>query len=119
MVRYTNDLPYSPVIREIHNMTCGQIANYAHYVFYRNTQKVYQKAHEYTVQEFCRLFPDVPGRSFLVRAEAGPPFRRKFMSLTLSELVNDWYWLAKSNNAHHILVKFQGAMDAAGLAVKV
>lgn len=119
MVKFQRDLPYSPVIREIHNMTCRQVANYAHYVFYRNTQKVYQRGHEYTIQSFCGMFPDVPARSFQVRAETGPPNRRHFRNVTLSELMNDWYWLAKAQKNTFLLERFQSAVNAAGLNVTV
>lgn len=116
VVIFEKDLPFNEAVREIHaNMTCKDVATYSHYVFCRITQKVYFGGHEYTVRDVCEMFPEIPARSIAVRAECGPPGRTGWRQVTLSELMNDWYWKAKTQKNNFIMDRFKDAMRRRGI----
>jgi len=113
---FYGDLPWNTVVQEIHtNMTCREVLNYAQYVFYRTSEKLRHGSQSYTLAELCNMFDDTPARSIQVKAVCGPPKAKRTRSLTLSELVNDWYWNAKTSKNHHVIKKFQDAMNQRGL----
>src|SRR3989304_7981814 len=61
--RYKGDTPYGPLVHEIHeNMSCLDVLNYAHYVFYKRTQKVYFGGKEMNLEDVCQIFPTLAAR---------------------------------------------------------
>lgn len=117
---FRGDTPHGPVVHEImENMTCGQMLNYAHYIFYRRSSLVYFGGHQKTVEQVCQMFPDVLARSFAVRAEVGPPNRRAWRTVTLAQLMVDWYWTAKVAKNRYLLDRFQAALANRGVVCKI
>lgn len=118
--KYYGDTPHNAVIQEIYeNMTCMDVLNYSHYVFFRRTQEVRFGSQLKTVEQVCMMFPQCPARSMAVTAEVGPPNRRGMRLVTLAQLLNDWYWLAKTAKSSYIIDKFQVALQNRGITCKV
>lgn len=104
----------NPVMGFIEELTCKQVANYMHYVFFRGTIKIYHGGKEYRIVDVCMMYDDLPGKAVLIRAQCGPPNARAYRNLTIADYVKDCYWLAKAQRSDRILGKFR---DAVGVAV--
>ena len=118
--KWFGDSPNNAIIQEMYeNMTCMDVLNYAHYVFFRRTQEVKFGSKDMTLEQVCMLFPSCPARSMAVLAEVGPPNRRGFRTVTLAQLINDWYWQAKSVKNKYVMDKFQVALENRGIKCKI
>ncbi len=118
--KWFGDSPNNAIIQEIYeNMTCMDVLNYATYVFYRRTQEVKFGQKAMSLEEVCSLFPQCPARSMAVVAEVGPPNRRGFRTVTIAQLINDWYWQAKSAKNKYVMDKFDAALKNRGIQCKI
>ena len=70
---------------------------------------------EMNLEDVCQIFPTLAACSMAVRAEVGPPNRRAWRVVTLAQLLNDWYWLAKSAKNTYVMDKFQTALENRGI----
>lgn len=118
--KYYGDTPHNQIIQEIYeNMSCRDVLTYAHYIFFRRTQAVKFGGKDMTLEEVCSLFPHVPARSMAVSAEVGPPGKRGWRTVTLAQLLNDWYWLAKTAKNDIVMGKFQDALKHRGISCRI
>lgn len=100
-----------PILKEIANVSCRRMGNFAYYTFCHSTMKVKFGERLMSVTEVCNMFPEVPARSIQVIAPAGPPGKPGWYKITLSELLQDWYWYATALDNELVLSKFRHTLQ--------
>lgn len=99
------------------SMTCRQVANYSHYVFFQLQAKLYFGGKEYTIQKLCDIFKESPAKSLQINVMCGPPGDQEYRRITLSQFMQDRYWLARAQRNDFVLDKFRHAIKGSGVAV--